>query len=112
MSHRKTPHRIAAIAALSLVALAACGGGTTEVAGPPVAAEADPLDELSAEDLLAQAVEEGEVVVYSFTSRIAEVEEAFEAEYPGIDLIGNDISATEQIARIKAEDAADTPGAR
>lgn len=94
-----------------VLALAACGGGTTEVAGPPVAVEADPLDELSAEDLLAQAEEEGEVVVYSFTSRIAEVEEAFEAEYPGIDLIGNDISATEQIARIKAEDAADTPGA-
>jgi iron(III) transport system substrate-binding protein len=49
---------------------------------------------------------EGKVVVYSFTSRITQLETAFEAAYPGIDLVGLDISSTEQIARIKAEQAA------
>lgn len=64
---------------------------------------------LSGEDLdalTAAAQEEGEVVVYSFTSRIADVEAAFEAQYPGIDLVGLDISSTEQIARIQAEQEA------
>jgi iron(III) transport system substrate-binding protein len=55
---------------------------------------------------LAQA--EGSVVVYSFTSRIARVEEAFEAAYPGIDMQGFDISSTEQIARLQAEAQAGT----
>ena len=49
---------------------------------------------------------EGSVTIYSFTSRIKKVEAAFEAAYPGIDLIGYDISSTEQIARLKAENAA------
>jgi iron(III) transport system substrate-binding protein len=61
--------------------------------------------------LVAAAKQEGQVVVYSFTSRIARVEEAFEAAYPGIDLVGVDISSTEQIVRIKAEQQAGTPGA-
>lgn len=79
---------------------------------PPATSQAaDPLDDASAEELLAAAEEEGEVVVYSFTSRIAEVEAAFETAYPGIDLVGNDISSTEQIARIQAEANAGTPGA-
>lgn len=64
---------------------------------------------LSGEDhdaLVAAAEEEGQVVVYAFTSRIAGVEEAFEAAYPGIDLVGLDISSTEMIARLQAENAA------
>lgn len=61
-------------------------------------------DDLDA--LIAAATEEGEVTVYSFTSRIARVEEAFEAQYPDIDLVGLDISSTEQIARIQAEQEA------
>lgn len=63
-------------------------------------------DVLSGEDLdalIAAAEAEGEVVVYSFTSRIFRVEEAFEAVYPGVDLIPFDLSSTEQIARIRAE---------
>jgi iron(III) transport system substrate-binding protein len=51
------------------------------------------------------------VTVYSFTSRIASVEEAFEAAYPEIDLVGLDISSTEQIERIKAEAQAGAAGA-
>ena len=55
--------------------------------------------------LLERANEEGKVVIYSFTSRIAEVEPAFEAAYPGIDLQGYDIPSTDQIAMLKAEAA-------
>jgi iron(III) transport system substrate-binding protein len=58
--------------------------------------------------LVEAAEAEGEVTVYSFTSRIARIEEAFEAAYPNIDLVGVDISSTEQIARIKAEQEAGT----
>lgn len=54
-------------------------------------------------DLVAAAEAEGQVTVYSFTSRIFRVETAFEAAYPNIDLIPFDISSTEQIARITAE---------
>ncbi|HEX5511468.1 MAG TPA: ABC transporter substrate-binding protein [Actinomycetales bacterium] len=104
----KTPARWVAIAALPLaLALGACGGGSPTAPEPAAsAAKADPLDSLTAEELLEKAKDEGSVTVYSFTSRIAQIEEAFETAYPGIDLIGNDISATEQIARLKAENAA------
>ena len=54
-------------------------------------------------DLIAAAEAEGQVVVYSFTSRVFRVETAFEAAYPNIDLVPFDISSTEQIARITAE---------
>lgn len=95
--------------------LAACGGGTPTAAGPATASStasaAVDYDSLSHEELVAMAEEEGSVTVYSFTSRIARVEEAFEAAYPGIDLIGHDISSTEQITRLQAEAAAGAPSA-
>jgi iron(III) transport system substrate-binding protein len=69
---------------------------------------AQDLDGMTAAELLPLAEAEGSVVVYSFTSRIARVEEAFEAAYPGIDMQGFDISSTEQIARLKAEAQAGT----
>jgi iron(III) transport system substrate-binding protein len=71
-------------------------------------ATAQDLDTLSPPNLLPLAQAEGSVVVYSFTSRIARVEEAFEAAYPGIDMQGFDISSTEQIARLQAEAQAGT----
>jgi iron(III) transport system substrate-binding protein len=74
-------------------------------------AAAQDLKTMAAEELLPMAKAEGSVIVYSFTSRIARVEEAFEAAYPGIDLQGFDISSTEQIARLKAEAAAGTVNA-
>ena len=74
---------------------------TAEDTEAPDAASGGDLDAL-----IAAATEEGEVTVYSFTSRIARVEEAFEAQYPDIDLVGLDISSTEQIARIQAEQEA------
>lgn len=64
------------------------------------------LNEMTAEELLPLAEAEGSVTVYSFTSRISRVEAAFEEAYPNIDLIGFDISSTEQIARLKAEASA------
>ncbi|KKB85116.1 iron ABC transporter substrate-binding protein [Devosia limi DSM 17137] len=61
------------------------------------------LDAMTAEELLPLALKEGQVTVFSLSSRIARVEAAFEAAYPGIDLIGVDLSSVKQIARIKAE---------
>lgn len=87
-------------AAASILALAAATPGF-----------AQDMDAMTPEELLPLAEAEGQVVVYSFTSRIARVEEAFEAAYPGIDLIGYDISSTEQIARLKAEATAGTVNA-
>jgi iron(III) transport system substrate-binding protein len=61
---------------------------------------------LSHAELVDLATAEGQVSVYAFTSRIASVEEAFEAEYPGIDVVATDISSTELIARLASEHAA------
>jgi iron(III) transport system substrate-binding protein len=109
------------LALIALVALAACGAPAPSAAptaapaptdAPAAAAPADDL--LSGADLdalIAAAQAEGQVVVYAFTSRIARIEEAFEAAYPGIDVVAVDISSTEQIARIKAELAAGAAGA-
>jgi iron(III) transport system substrate-binding protein len=70
------------------------------------AAKAQDLDKLPHDELIKRAQAEGKVVVYSFTSRIARVEKAFEAKYPGIDVVAFDINSTQQIARLKAEHAA------
>ncbi|EKF20414.1 ABC transporter substrate-binding protein [Nitratireductor pacificus] len=80
---------------------------TTVSAGLLLApALAQDLDAMTAEELLPLALKEGTVTVYSFTSRIARVEKAFEEKYPGIDLVGYDANSTEQIARLKAESTA------
>lgn len=72
---------------------------------------AQDIDTLDAAALLPLAQAEGSVTVYSFTSRISRVEEAFEAAYPGIDMIAFDMSSTEQIARITSEAQAGLAGA-
>ncbi len=64
------------------------------------------LDTLPQAELVARAEAEGKVVVYSFTSRIARIEKAFEAKYPKIDLVPFDINSTQQIARLKSEASA------
>jgi iron(III) transport system substrate-binding protein len=83
-----------------LIAAAAALAG---LAAPVLAQD---LDAMTPDQLLAQAKKEGTVTVYSFTSRIAKVEKAFEAAYPGIDMVGFDMSSTEMIARLKTEAAA------
>ncbi len=70
------------------------------------ASRAQDLDRVSHAELVAKAEAEGKVVVYSFTSRIARIEKAFEAKYPKIDLVPFDINSTQQIARLKAEASA------
>jgi iron(III) transport system substrate-binding protein len=111
----RTSRLLSASVALPLaVTLAACGGGTPEAADTADAGEAaqpHELDDATHEELVELAREEGEVTVYSFTSRIASVEEAFEAQYPGIDLIGHDIASSEQITRLQSEAQAGTPSA-
>lgn len=72
----------------------------------PAVTAAQDLDRMTAEELLPLAQQEGSVMVFSLSSRIARVEKAFEEKYPGIDLIGLDISSAKQIARIKAEQQA------
>ena len=76
------------------------------------AVHAEALDAALPDALLADAQKEGKVTVYSFTSRIAKVEKAFEEAYPGIDVQAYDISSTEQIARLKAEAKAGTANQR
>jgi iron(III) transport system substrate-binding protein len=76
-----------------------------------VGAAAQDLDAMTTEELVPLAQKEGEVTVYSFTSRIARVEEAFEQAYPGIDVIAHDMSSTEQIARLQSEAQAGAAGA-
>lgn len=111
----RTSRLLSASVALPLaVTLAACGGGTPEAADTAdtgEAAQPHELDDATHEELVEMAQEEGEVTVYSFTSRIASVEEAFEAQYPGIDLIGHDIASSEQITRLQSEAQAGTPSA-
>lgn len=72
--------------------------------GCPLApAHAQNLDTMMAAELLPLARKEGKVTVYAFTSRIAQIEKAFEAAYPGIDVVPLDISSTQMIARLKSE---------
>jgi iron(III) transport system substrate-binding protein len=83
-----------------IVSLTACAP-----AADPAGASVD-YPSLSHEELVELAMAEGEVSVYAFTSRIASIEEAFEAEYPDIDVVATDISSTELIARLASEHAA------
>jgi len=93
-----------------LSALAACGIAVALVGCSSTAASA-PADDtdwdaLSHEELVEKATEEGTVNVYAFTSRIAAIEESFEAEYPGIDVVASDISSSELITRLATEHTA------
>jgi iron(III) transport system substrate-binding protein len=72
----------------------------------PAAGSAADLDKMTAAELLPLAQKEGKVTVFSLSSRIAKVEAAFEAAYPGIDLVGLDMSSVKQIARVVAEQSA------
>lgn len=67
---------------------------------------ANDYDSMSLEELIEAARAEGQVTVYSFTSRIARVKAAFEEAYPGIEVIPFDMTSTEQIARLTAEQQA------
>lgn len=83
------------------IILSACAAGLFATT-----AFAQNLDAASVAELLPLAQSEGTVTVYAFTSRIGRVEAAFEAAYPGIDMIGFDMSSTEMVARLQSEAAA------
>lgn len=85
--------RIAVLAAIAIFA-------------PAGLAAAQDLDKLTAAELLPLAQKEGKVTVFSLSSRIAKVEKAFEDAYPGIDMVGIDMSSVKQIARVVAEQGA------
>ncbi|MCH1882037.1 ABC transporter substrate-binding protein [Agrococcus sp. ARC_14] len=94
--------RRGALVALPLAGLLLAGRATAS-ADPDSTEAAVDYDALSHEELVELATEEGAVTVYAFTSRIASVEEAFQAEYPGIDVTSIDISSTEMITRLATE---------
>lgn len=73
---------------------------------PAASAAAQNLDTLTSAELLPLAQKEGKVTIFSLSSRIAKVEKAFEQAYPGIDLVGIDMSSVKQIARVVAEQTA------
>ncbi|MGA9871246.1 MAG: ABC transporter substrate-binding protein [Rhodococcus sp. (in: high G+C Gram-positive bacteria)] len=92
------PRASAACSVLALTfALAACSTSTEP--------EAPQIDwaSMSQDELVTMARAEGSVSVYAFTSRIASIEESFEAAYPGIDVMATDISSTELITRLASE---------
>lgn len=73
---------------------------------PSPAEASEKYDRMTVAELAKAAEAEGKVVVYSVTSRIFRVKDAFEKAYPKIQLIPHDISSTRQVARIKAEQKA------
>lgn len=72
----------------------------------PALAAAQDLDQMTPEALYELAKQEGTVTVFSLSSRIARVEKAFEEAYPGVDLVGIDLSSAKQVARVVAEQQA------
>ena len=78
--------------------------GATLIAAAPVMAQ--DLDTMTPQELYEIAKTEGSVTVFSLSRRMVQVEAAFEAAYPGIDMISVDINSTRQIARIDAEQKA------
>ncbi|AWD23684.1 ABC transporter substrate-binding protein [Fuscovulum blasticum] len=72
----------------------------------PALASAQDLDTMSPAELYELAKTEKTVTVFSLSSRIARVEKAFEEAYPGVDLVGIDLSSAKQIARVEAEQQA------
>ncbi|PWD50252.1 iron ABC transporter substrate-binding protein [Serinibacter arcticus] len=93
-------HRTVPLLALALpltLGLTACSGAAS------APADDTDWDALSHDELVELAEAEGTVSVYAFTSRIATIEESFEAAYPGIDVVATDISSTELITRLASE---------
>lgn len=127
LKHRKWLAGILAV--VMILSLAACG---EKPADPQPAPEGDPAQEPAGdaqlteweqasgiyntdetdEELYQQALAEGgTVTIYSISSRCTKVEEAFEAKYPGIDMIPFDIKHNELLEKVTREYDAGTPTA-
>lgn len=66
-------------------------------------AMANDLDSLSPEELYPLALEEGSVSIYSLSSRISQVADAFEETYPGVEVNWVNMNSTKQLARLQSE---------
>lgn len=93
-------------AGASLILLAACGSA-------PAAENREVEDYGSLDELVAAAEEEGSVLVYAdlFENDTIALEEAFEKEYPGIDLQIQRLGGTDAITRFEEETEAGAPTA-
>jgi iron(III) transport system substrate-binding protein len=95
---------------VSLVVLAFMGC-SKEDSGKPQSAETEIsweeqvglADNLSTDELYAKAKEEKTVTVYSMSSRFNDVEETFEAQYPGIDVVVYDMRNSEILEKFQRE---------
>lgn len=83
-----------AISVISLVCLVMCFS---------VAATAEPFDEKA---LYEAAKQEGEVNIYSYSSRVFKFGETFEKQYPGIKVNGFDMDSPEIVTKVLAEQSA------
>ena len=111
------------LAAAMTFSLAACGNSTEqmELIDNPNQAAADGTMELTEweqssgifntdetdEELYEKAKEEGKVTIYSISSRITKVAEAFMEKYPGIEVESFDISTNELLEKVSREYDAD-----
>jgi len=100
------------------LAVAACGAPNSTTTLTPTASLPTSVSSTSASDsvamdeLIAAARREGKVTVYSVTSRIKDVVQAFEGKFPGIKVTQYQIASTEMISRIKSEVNANVYSAR
>ncbi len=111
------------LAAAMTFSLAACGNSSeqVELIDNPNQAAADGTMELTEweqssgifntdetdEELYEKAKEEGKVTIYSISSRITKVAEAFMEKYPGIEVESFDISTNELLEKVSREYNAD-----
>ncbi len=85
------------------------GAGETETAVEEAPAEGSWLEQAkldeagTTEELYEAAKEEGKVVVYSMTSRISDIAEAFEEEYPGVKVEYYDMRMAEIFEKFERE---------
>ncbi|RGE19383.1 ABC transporter substrate-binding protein [Leucobacter sp. wl10] len=108
MTRRSLRHALLTTTVFVIAGSLAAGlsGCSAPASSAPASADDTDWNALSQEELVQRATEEGQVVVYSFTSRIAAIEKSFEKKYPGIDLVASDISSSELITRLASENAA------
>lgn len=122
LKHKRTLAGI--LAATMMLSMAACGGGGSQKDGdvaegpqdPNAAAAAGTLEltdwekssgifntDETDEELYEKAKEEGKVTVYSISSRITKVANAFAEKYPGVEVEPFDISTNELLEKVTRE---------
>ncbi len=98
---------LALLMVATLLATSVFATGSKEA---PVAAPAPVIEELTHDELVARAKEEGKVVVYATSSRIAKAAVAFTEKY-GIEVISSNLKDFELIEKVSKEAQAGVVGA-